>query len=243
MKSIPSSAIILAVLVAAAQASPAKILQSWDFDGDKPFHDLVIQGDHPAVVADPVNPSNKVMRSVLQPGAKRPERSEVMPGVIKIGDERWVGVRILRPDSVQNKFNCFFQLGPVDGAPGHGGGGLYQLNSYGKDIWTVRGFMERVGAKGFSQPIGPITTGKWDDFVFHVKFRDDARGFLEVWKNGVSVFRHEGPNGFAGDKMRIKWGVYVGKGNVPTAPITALYDNVVIGDERSSYQEVAPKAR
>ena len=237
----PATLFLLAALLAPLPQAGAEILQQWTFDDAKPLHNLVIQGDAPKIISDPTDASNKVMLSFLKPGAKRPERSEVMPGVITVGQERWVGVRILRPNHVQNPFNCFFQLGPVDGAPGHSGGGLYQLNSYGKDTWAFRGYMERVGGKGFSIPMGIIRYGNWDKWVFHVKLRDDKTGLIEVWKNGALMTKQTGQNAFPGDKMRIKWGVYVGKGSVVAAEIRACYDDIKIGDETSSYNEVAPK--
>jgi hypothetical protein len=234
----PAARFLLLLLAQAAVPSHAGILQRWTFDDAKPFHDLVIQGDAPKVVPDPKNPANKVMRSFLKPHAKRPERSEVMPGVIQVGEERWVGVRIMRPDKVHNPFNCFFQLGPIDGAKGHGGGGLYQLNNYSNGQWVFRGFMERVGAKGFSDNIGPVTYGEWDTWVFHIKLRADASGLVSVWRNGKPVAEHTGQNAFPGDRMRIKWGVYVGKGSEVAVEIDALYDDVVIADANSSLEAI-----
>lgn len=241
MKIPPVTTSLLAAVLVLFPKAGAKILQQWTFDDNKPLHNLIIQGDAPKIIPDPKDPHNKVMLSFLKPNAKRPERSEVMPGTITVGEERWVGVRTLRPNRVQNGFNCFFQLGPVDGAPGHGGGGLYQLNSYGKDTWAFRGFMERVGGKGFCIPMGGIQYGNWDVWVFHVKLRADKEGLIEVWRNGALMTKQSGQNAFPGDRMRIKWGVYVGKGSKVAAEISACYDDITIGDETSGYDEVAPK--
>ena len=223
----------------------AKILQQWSFEDDNPFQGLAIEGEPPKVVADPQNPANKVMYSVLKPGAERQERSEVKLNNVREGEERWVGVRILRPNAKQSGFTCFFQLGPIVGAKGHGGSGLYQLASYGKDgnnTWKIRGFMERAGGKGFGIPVGKVEYNKWEDWVFHIKVRADTSGLIEVWKNGQPVVKQTGQNAFPGDKVAIKWGVYVGKGNVPTDEITAFFDNITIGDASSSMNEVAPRS-
>jgi len=239
--------LITAIFVALLHSVPradAEILQQWNFEGTMPFRNLSIQGEAPKVVADPKNPSNKVMISVLKPGAARPERSEVWLNGARVGEDRWVGVRILRPDPEQNGFTCYFQLGPIVGAKGRGGNGLYQLSAYGRDgdyTWKIRGFMERAGGKGFGIPVGKVVYNEWEDWVFHLKLRADDSGLIEVWKNGRPVVKQTGPNAFEGDKVAIKWGVYVGKGNAPKGEITAYFDDITIGDASSSMQEVAPK--
>lgn len=215
-----------------------KVLQEWNFEDNNPLHNLTIEGSKPEIIPDPKDPSNKVMRAVLKPDQEREERSEVMPGAIKVGEDRWIGVRIMRPDPQQNEWNCFFQLGPIWGAPGKGRAGLYQLDTLGDAAWHFRGWMGRAGGKDFMKRIGPLKYGEWDDWVFHVKLRADDTGMVEVWRNGKSVLKHMGQNAFPGDTMRIKWGVYARK---TEKEISALYDNVVIGDENSSYEEVAPK--
>jgi hypothetical protein len=237
-------AALIAGLIHAGSHAEAKILKQWTFEGGQPFQGLAIEGEPPKVVADPKDPAKKVMLSVLKPGAERPERSEVKLNNVQVGEDRWVGVRILRPNAEQCGFTCFFQLGPIVGAKGHGGGGLYQLAAYGKNgdnTWKIRGFMERAGGKGFGIPVGKVVYNEWEDWVFHLKVRADATGLIEVWKNGQPVAHEAGQNAFEGDKVAIKWGVYVGKGNVPSAEITAYFDDITIGDASSSMQEVAPK--
>ena len=221
------------------------ILVQWDFEGAKPIHSVSIEGEPPKVVADPLNPKNKVMLSILKPEQARAERSEVRTQhSVGVGEERWVGVRILRPEPVQTGFTCFFQLGPISGAKGLGGAGLYQLAAYGKDgsyQWRIRGFVERLGAKPVSIDVGPVAYGKWEDWVFHMKLRADSSGLLEVWRDGKLVATHHGQNAQPGDHIPIKWGVYVGKGSAVPKDIRTFYDEVTIGDADSSYAEVAPK--
>ena len=237
------AAALIAVVCSVGTRADARILHQWKFEGDQPFKGLGIEGEPPRVVADPKNSGNKVMLSVLKPGAKRAERSEVKLHHVRVGEDRWVGVRILRPNARQNGFTCFFQIGPISGAKGRGGGGLYQLAAYGGEgdyTWKIRGFMERAGGKGFAIPVGRVVYNEWEDWVFHLKVRADDSGLIEVWKNGRPVVRQTGRNAFEGDKVAIKWGVYVGKGNTPAGEITACFDDVTIGDASSSLQEVAP---
>jgi hypothetical protein len=233
--------VIYLLLISMVSSAYGKIIEQWDFEDKSPLHHLTIQGDKPQIVADPQDANNKVMKATLRPNAKRPERSEVMPGFIINGQERWIGARILRINSVHHGFTCFFQLGPVDGDPTHGGGGLYQLNCYDTKTWKFRSFLERVGQTGTHTNAGPITYGTWDDWVFHVKLGADKSGLIEVWRNGKLIHKRAGQNIFPKDRMRIKWGVYVGKGNLVPAEINAYYDDITIGDESSNYQEMVPK--
>jgi len=219
----------------------AKILQQWSFEDDNPFQGLAIEGEPPKVVADPKNPANKVMYSVLKPGAERQERSEVKLNYVPEGEERWIGVRIFRPNAVQNGFTSFFQLGPMVCAPG----GLFQLAAYGKAgdyQWNIRGYLKSVGAEGFRFPVGKVVCNKWEDWVFHIKVKADETGLIEVWRDGKPVFSRKGRNAFVGAKMPIKWGVYVGCGNKAEAEITAYFDDIMIGDANSSLHEVKPGA-
>lgn len=231
------AATLLAAILNATPHASAKILQRWDFEGRQPFHGLVIEGEPPQVIPDPGNPANHVMCSVLRPGAKRPERSEVKLNYVPEGEERWVGVRIRRPNATQNGFTSFFQLGPMVCAPG----ALFQLAAYGKEgncQWNIRGYLKSIGAEGIRLPVGKVVCNKWENWVFHIKVKADESGLVEVWRDGQPVFRREGRNASAGAKMPVKWGIYVGTGNKAYAEITAYYDDITIGDANSSLHEV-----
>jgi len=83
------------LLLLPASRGTAAVLLRWDFEGDKPFHDVKIEGEPPVCVPDPLNPANQVMRSVLRTDSTRSERSEVRWDSIHLGEERWVGFKIL----------------------------------------------------------------------------------------------------------------------------------------------------
>jgi hypothetical protein len=220
-------------------SASAEILNQWTFEDPKSaLRDLVIQGERPQIVPDPRRRNNKVMLARLRPSADRPERSEVMPGVIKCGQERWIGFRVLRPQQVLPGFLSTFQLGPISDPKGDMHGAV-QIITYGNGVWTLRGHKGRGAlADGFTQPVAPVRVNQWETWILHVNFRDDAQGIIEAWCNGRPVFRLKGPNGADGDIMRIKWGVYVGKGNDVDNEITTYFDNVTIGGPSSSFSEI-----
>jgi hypothetical protein len=235
------------VILDPVPAVHGKILNEWRFEDPKSgLQGLAIQGDRPPIIADPTNPGNKVMQAILRPGAKRPERSEVIPAKtnanfsnINFGEERWIAVRILRPQSDANAFLSSFQLGPISDKANKLCGAL-QLATYKDNIWTIRIHPGRIGndPKGVTKKLSVVPFGKWETWVFHVKLSSNPNGFVQVWRDGVSVFEIKEMSAQEGDFMRVKWGAYVGKGNVPNTVIQTLFDDIVIGDETSSLSEV-----
>jgi Polysaccharide lyase len=232
--------LLCAPLLPAAESS---ILTRWDFEGEHPFHDLTIEGEPPVVISDPLNPANQVMHAVLKPHAERAERSEVRFDRIAEGQERWVGCRILRPDREQFGRVCLFQLGPISGAPGHGGRGLYQILAWKAEdrlFFTFKGYLSRVTDKDFDSPVGELVVGKWDEWVLHLKLSSRDDGHITLWRNGQQLIDRAGQNAFPGDRLAVKWGAYIGAGNVTEQETNVYFDDVVIGDETATYEDVSP---
>ena len=59
--------------------------------------------------------------------------------------------------------------------------------------------------------LGAYETGKWVDWVFHMKWSYESDGVLEVWKDGELVVTKQGPNCY-NDKLGpyFKMGLYKG---------------------------------
>lgn len=58
----------------------SSVLYSWDFEGNDPLKNLILEDDSPlknavTIVADPLNAANKVMKTVLLKGLDRAEVS------------------------------------------------------------------------------------------------------------------------------------------------------------------------
>ena len=224
-------------------AAEDAVLQRWDFEGDAPFHDLRIEGEPPVVIPDPLQPGNRVMHAVLRPHAERRERSEVRFDRIREGEERWVGCRIYRPDAEQYRRVCMFQLGPISGAPGHAGRGLYQILGRKREQslqWTFRGYLSRVQEDDFEHPAGPMQVGAWDSWVMHIRLRSDEEGLITLWRNGRKIVESRGRNAYPGDRIAVKWGAYIGAGNITEQETNVYFDDVVIGDAAACYEDVAP---
>ena len=198
-------------VISCSSISEASVIKMWNFEDSNPFHDLRIEGEKPEVVIDPLSSNNHVMKSVLLKTSSRPERSEVRFDWIGFKQERWVGVRMMVPEKSNQPFQSLFQLGPIYDSDNSNAGGWYQLLAKPESdfIWDIRGYMERIHASTVRENAGPIEVGKWTNWVMHFKLSDDANGFIEIWKNGVKVFERHGINAKHGDRIPLKWGIYI----------------------------------
>lgn len=93
--------------------------------------------------------------------------------------------------------------------------------------------------------LGTTATGKWTDWVFHIKFAYDSTGILQIWKNGKLVLnRLNQPNWFNDEHYPYqKLGVYKWVWHNPGSLIdhrVYYYDEIRVGNEKASYKEVAP---
>ncbi|MFG1606426.1 heparin lyase I family protein [Actinoplanes sp. NPDC049265] len=98
--------------------------------------------------------------------------------------------------------------------------------------------------------IGDYRTGRWTDWVFHIKWSTGSDGLLEVWQDGqpLPVFGHKaGRNDDFGDGVHgnylvlgvYKWVWSQGKPSDTTNRV--LYtDELRVADARGSYAAVAP---
>lgn len=232
--SAPRAVLVLHLLMLIGGEAQAQSVR-WNFEGSKPLHDVSVEGGPPRIVPDPANPGGKAMLAVLRPGQKRPERSEVRSRLgMRAGDERWVSVRILRPPEPRAGYACYFQLGPASGKQGVGS--IFQLAEYGGQ-WKLRGFLNGIGGTDIALPLGAVGYGTWETWRFHVKWRADATGLIEVWRDGRLVARHAGINMRHGDTAPVKWGVYVGKGNKPGREMRAMFDDIVVSDTAFTFQQ------
>ena len=232
------------------------LLYQWDFEGNIPIHDFNEITPNVSVVADPLDPANRVMLCVLPVGEYR---TEVCAGASKIhyfyadstnvehGDEFWVGVRILKMleyYSGTNAYPSIFQIGPVQNPvtyPQETSFGHYQLHLNTKtDKWRLREFKSVYDPNEYADDIAPLNYGRWEKFVFHCIFRSNDTGLLEIWKNGVKVYSQKRQNGIKYDRTRIKWGVYIGAGNSVNSDVKCYFDDIKIGGANSSYDEVTP---
>lgn len=93
--------------------------------------------------------------------------------------------------------------------------------------------------------LGTVTKGVWYDYVVHGRWRADSTGLLEVWRNGVKIVDYSGPNTY-NDTTQARMGVAVYKSwwasetPSPADTLILYYDEIKMGDQNSSFNEVAP---
>ena len=98
-------------------------------------------------------------------------------------------------------------------------------------------------------PIGAYQTGRWTDWVVHVKWsaKDSPDATLEIWKDGALVWNKPGlrnddfPDGTYGNYM--KFGIYKWpwmNGPSDTTSRVLYYDELRIADGSGSYAAVSP---
>jgi len=95
---------------------------------------------------------------------------------------------------------------------------------------------------------GPLQKGVWMQFVFHANFdcTESGDGLLEIWRDGVKIVTHEGPNCYNDQNNgTIRVGLYKRNyaANNQTSPVVAFYDQIKMTDQTGSYADVAPYAR
>ncbi|NEU09989.1 hypothetical protein GZH53_16815 [Flavihumibacter sp. R14] len=100
-----------------------------------------------------------------------------------------------------------------------------------------------VNSKAYD--LGEYKLNEWMDFVIHFKATHTAEGIFELWKNGTKMMTITGPGVYYNDEtgpyMKLgiyKWG-WSGTGSRVNNR-TLYIDDIKIGDENSSYNDIAP---
>ena len=95
--------------------------------------------------------------------------------------------------------------------------------------------------------LGPIDKNRWNDWVFHIKFRFDSTGVLQVWKNKVKLVDHDGPNSYNDRHFPyFKLGIYKpawarGVARSPGNKRVLFIDEVKVGNRYSNLYRVSPR--
>lgn len=115
-------------------------------------------------------------------------------------------------------------------------------------LWDARRVTPGNSPQGRARlEAGRIAPGQWTDWVLHIKWSYGADGLLEVWKDGVKVIEHRGPNGYNDRRPTyFKIGVYKWEWKEhPERSVATrreiVVDEVRMGDKASNYEEVAPQ--
>ncbi|WP_167536341.1 heparin lyase I family protein [Streptomyces ficellus] len=104
----------------------------------------------------------------------------------------------------------------------------------------------KIDFRGQFIDLGPYTAGAWVDWVFHVTWRTDSAGLLQVWKDGERVVHRTGATHGGGPRSPyFKFGIYKWDWNTgaPSSVTQRVlhHDALRLGDERAAYGDVSPQ--
>jgi hypothetical protein len=170
---------------------------------------------------------------------------------LSLGSEIWLSMRILKPQEQNTRGlqPCIVQFGPIGNNVTNASSlGFAQLRirnditSYG-DRWNWRVFAPNSFTPQSNLSINNNFVvkpyGVWEHFVLHCKYSTGPEGVLEVWKDGIKYITQTGPNAIPFNQIKIKWGLYIGAGNSVPQTLTCYFDDVKIGGENCSYEEIS----
>lgn len=235
-----------------AQAAPAGVLRTldWEAAADRTIPGAAPQGfikqwtngNGPELVGSPTRDGSSAARFQLDVGdplvsnGKRTEISQ--PDNQPLNAERWYGFSINLPSSwaYDTSAEIVSQWHQCDsGCPG-GSPPLALLTDEGRWKIDFRGEMIDLGA---------YATAKWTDWAFHVKWRTDGSGLLEVWRDGAKALTRTGATHDGGPRSPyFKFGIYKWDWNKGTATRTSqrimYYDSLRLGDAQATLDDIDP---
>jgi hypothetical protein len=95
-------------------------------------------------------------------------------------------------------------------------------------------------------PIGEYQTGRWTDWVIHLKWSPESDGLIMIWRDGQEVFSVDGKNKYNdGQAVYMKFGIYKwdwhsNPSRSSTDQRIMFYDSLRIADAGGSYEMVDP---
>ena len=160
-----------------------------------------------------------------------------------LGQEYWIGYSLYIPKKYN--FGDFwtspqFHLAPdsCDSASLNPNVGFFIEPDYSTVISIGGDSSSCSSSNGPHRKIRPpaYKFGQWNDIVLNFKFNYNSSGFFKIWVNGV-LTSDTGVNASNDSKgPYMKMGIYAH----PDETMTVYYDEIKIGDQNSSYDEVAP---
>ncbi|MGW9440034.1 heparin lyase I family protein [Streptomyces sp. NPDC055607] len=198
-------------------------------------------GNGPEIVTSPVRDGSYAARFQLDasdPLVSNGKRSEITQQDNQPLDvERWYGFSLHLPSTwtYDTSAEIVSQWHQCDADCSGGSPPLALLTDEGR--W-------KVDFRGDIIDLGAYATAKWTDWVFHVKWRTDGAGVLEVWRDGTRVLTRTGATHDGGPRSPyFKFGIYKwdwNKGPTDTSQRVMFYDSLRIGDARATYDDVKP---
>lgn len=224
----------------------------------------IISGNAPTISSDMVRDGKYAMKTFLdRKNSPKSFRTEVSQSAFAKGVEPntdvWYGFSVGLPKSYV-KDNLWEIVAQWHGVPDTSVGEQNYIQNpplslqTANGVWTISSIWDSKrlttkdtyeGKKGYN--LGAYETGRFTDFVFHIKWVPNTNGILQVWKDGKQVVNYHGPIGFNDAQAPyFKMGLYKGwTDRVTPAGIvgtrTLYHDAVKVAVGPSArYEDVAP---
>lgn len=236
-------AFLFIALTAAAQA-PSKVLKVADFEtGDvSQLGTQKAQSDSISIVTEPVRAGKYAAKTLLRAsdpevnGGQRAEFSDGKRGTrIEMEKDYWYGLSVLVPDefAAPTKSDAvIFQWHTQAGGPSP----VLAIRAKGSEwlITTNATEKKRVLAKI------PLVKERWTDWVVHVRWSAEKKGFWTIWKDGVEVVKEtdiitQYPEALG---PYAKFGQYHSVGEVPQNVV--YFDEYRVAGPDGSFEVVSP---
>ena len=210
------------------------------------------QGD---IVSSPVRAGAGSARFTLTYPDRRVEKNKFAAG--SPGAERWFGFSTYIPDNWSDHDN-FTIVTQIKGSPDEGEPSRSPFVSIEarNGRWSLfnrwdANAITRPGDNGNGGTIqsaklydASYTKGDWTDWVIHAKWSYEQDGKLEIWQNGEQIVNRQGPNCYndTDHGFHFKIGMYKpGYRSEHPSPLVIYHDEVRIGDETASYNDVSSR--
>src|SRR5690606_28626538 len=114
-----------------------------------------------------------------------------------------------------------------------------------RDRFYIRTLHPNRSKNWRNMDLGNVTIDMWHEFVIHVIHSGKSDGLIDVWRNGVKVATHKGPNNYDNKKLPYwKVGVYkaIWNNNVTDSKKRVIFlDNIRVGNSKASFEDMATR--
>jgi len=165
-------------------------------------------------------------------------RSEITRSSDPLNADRWYGFSMYLKDWANDPAGeHVFQWHPDNSS---GSSALSLWTSGGR--FTIVTNNTGTSSGNVYNDIGPVLSNQWVDFVIRIRWSTATTGLLQVWRNGTLVVNKENvktaaiTNSFKLGINKYGWGIQTST----TTQRILYFDEVRIGNENATYNDVAP---
>ncbi len=188
-------------------------------------------------------------------GGKRAEVSFKQDPSVQV--ERWIGISMFLPSTyiTDPEPESVLQYHDI---PDLSDGGVWRSPPFALETkngrwllirrWSAARLTSNLTSSEQDYDLGPYDKNVWTNWVFHIRFAWDSTGLIQIWKDGKSVLTVNGPNAYndkTGNYLKVglykwMWNPEYLDGKSTTSQRIFYVDGLRIGNEKSTYSDVAP---